>query len=268
MARIGVRRLYLGDRRGGARLDGIDLEIADGEFVGVIGSSGAGKTTLLRVLAGLEPADSGQVWFDEAEVSAVPPAQRDIAMVFQENVLLPHRDVRGNIAFPLEVRNFHEREIEVRVRAETRALQIEQLLARPPGRLSEGERQLVQIARALVRRPSLLLLDEPLARLDATQRQWMRQELVLLQEGYGVTAMIATNDPVEAMTVPSRLIVLESGRILQVGAPMQIYHSPATLAAAALTGELRIERLDGRVRGIRPDGVTHDFDPVTGEVIR
>jgi len=268
MARIGLRNLCLGANSDGMCLDGIDLEIADGEFVGVIGSSGAGKTTLLRVLAGLEGIDSGQVWFDDVEMTSVPPARRDVAMVFQQNVLLPHRDVRGNIAFPLEVRQYHDDEIEVRIRAETRALHIESLLTRPSGQLSEGERQLVQIARALVRVPSLLLLDEPLARLDAAQRQWMRRELVLLQEGYGVTALIATNDPVEAMTVPSRLIVLDCGRIIQTGVPLEVYDSPANLVAAALTGELHIETVDGRLRGIRPDGRIHEFDPLTGITIR
>jgi ABC-type sugar transport system ATPase subunit len=159
-------------------------------------------------------------------------------MVFQQAALIPHRDVRGNVSFPLELRHDREAEIETRVRAETRAMHIEALLDRSPRKLSAGEAQLVQVARALVRGPSLLLLDEPLAGLDAMLTAQMRLDLRSLQQGYAVTTVIATNDPLEAMTMPDRLVVLDGGRIVQTGVPIDVYDHPATLVAAASTGAI------------------------------
>ncbi|MDP9463535.1 MAG: ABC transporter ATP-binding protein, partial [Actinomycetota bacterium] len=207
-------------------LDDVNLAVADGELIGVIGASGAGKTTLLRAIAGLEPLAAGSIRIGGVDVTDATPAARDVSMVFQTPVLIPHRDVQGNIAFPLEIRHQRAAEIATRVAAETRALHIEALLARSPRELSAGEAQLVQVARALVRMPSLLLLDEPLARLDAALTQHMRLELRSLQQGYGVTTLLATNDPVEAMALPDRLVVVEAGHVVQVGPPIEVYERP------------------------------------------
>ena len=223
-------------RSGATLLDDVSLTVADGELIGVIGASGAGKTTLLRTIAGLEPLAGGTIRIDGEDVSDATPADRNVSMVFQTPALLPNRDVLGNIEFPLEIRHQEAEEIATRVAAESRALHIEALLARLPRGLSAGEAQLVQVARALVRLPSLLLLDEPLARLDPTLAQHMRLELRSLQQGYGVTTFLTTNDPVEAMAMPDRLVVIDSGHVAQVGEPIEVYERPASLTAAACTG--------------------------------
>jgi ABC-type sugar transport system ATPase subunit len=225
-------------RSGLTVLDDVNVAVADGELIGVIGGSGAGKTTLLRVIAGLEPVAAGTIRIDGVDVTDTTPADRNVSMVFQTPALLPHRDVLGNIEFPLEIHHEQANEIATRVAAETRALHIEALLARLPHGLSAGEAQLVQIARAMVRLPSVLLLDEPLARLDATLAQHMRLELRSLQQGYGLTAFLATNDPVEAMSLPDRLVVVDAGHVVQVDTPIEVYGRPASLVAAACTGEV------------------------------
>jgi ABC-type sugar transport system ATPase subunit len=225
-------------RAGVTPLDDIGLEVADGELVGVVGPSGAGKTTLLRVIAGLDQPSSGSIRIDGVDVGAAAPSERGVSMVFQTAVLLPHLDVHHNIAFPLEVRHQRTDEIAARVAAETRALHIEALLTRSPRDLSAGEAQLVQVARALVKLPALLLLDEPLAHLDAVLTHRMRLELRSLQQGYGVTTVLATNDPVEAMALADRLVVLDAGRVVQIGPPVEIYEHPASLVAAGCTGHM------------------------------
>ena len=217
-------------------LDDVSVHVADGELLGVIGGSGSGKTTLLRAVAGLVEVAAGTVRIAGVDVTAAPTAARGVSMVFQRAALIPHRDVRGNVAFPLELRHDREPEIDTRVTAETRALHIEELLARSPRELSTGEAQLVQVARALVRTPRLLLLDEPLAGLDSPLTSRLRLELRSLQQGYAVTTLLATNDPLEAMTMPDRLVVMEDGRIVQAGTPLDVYERPATLTAAAATG--------------------------------
>lgn len=219
-------------------LDDVSVHVADGELLGVIGASGSGKTTLLRAVAGLVEVAAGAVRIGGDDVTAAPTAARGVSMVFQQAALIPHRDVRGNVAFPLELRHDREPEIDTRVTAETRALHIEALLARSPRELSTGEAQLVQVARALVRTPRLLLLDEPLAGLDSLFSSRLRLELRSLQQGYGVTTLLATNDPLEAMTMPDRLVVMEDGRIVQTGTPLDVYERPATLTAASATGAL------------------------------
>lgn len=249
-------------------LRGVDLDVGDGEMVVVVGASGAGKTTLLRVVAGLDPVAAGSVLMDGADVTAADPGTRDVAMVFQYPRLLPDRNVGRNVAFPLEVRQQTAEEIRTRVGAEARALHIEALLERSPEHLSVGEAQLVQIARALVRVPAVLLLDEPLARLDAQVRERMRRELRMLQQGYGVTTLVTTNDWREAMALSDRLVVLDEGRVVQTGAPMDVYREPVSLVAAHLTGPVATTVLqrDGRrvVRVERPDGERWFFDEATG----
>jgi ABC-type sugar transport system ATPase subunit len=237
MAQLELHEITI--RRGGAKLlDSVDLRVGDGELVGIVGPSGAGKTLLLRVIAGLERVDAGAVLLDGQDVTRRPPAERDMAMVFQYPSLLPRRDVRGNVAFPLEVRHRPQDEIRRRVDAETRALHIDALAGRPPDELSDGERQLVQIARAMVRVPQVLLLDEPLTRLDAAVRNQLRLELRQLQQGYGVTTVLATNDPVEAMTMPDRLVVLQAGRVVQCAPPLDVYARPVDVSTAASTGDV------------------------------
>jgi len=235
-----------------AILDGITLEIADGAFVAVVGPSGTGKSTLLRTIAGLTPADDGTILFDGVDVTRVEPAERDIGMVFQTPALLPNRNVRRNVEFPLELRKETADAIHARVSAEVRAMHIEHLLRRKPAHLSRGEEQLVQIARTMVRSPRVLLLDEPFAPLDAHLRSRMRAEIQLLQRGYDVTTLMATNDPTDAMALASTIVVLDGtpARVVQLGTPGDLHAEPATLDVAMATGVLwtipvRVERDGG-----------------------
>ena len=199
------------------RLDGhevlrdVGFDVDDGTFAAVVGPSGSGKTTLLRLVAGLVRQQQGQVLFDGHDVSTVEPGRRGIGMVFQAPALFPHRNVRRNVSFPLEMRRETTASIRARVDAETRAMHIEHLLLRDPGELSRGEQQMVQIARTMVRAPRVLLLDEPFAPLDAHLRRTMRAEIKLLQEGYGVTTLMATNDPDDLGLLAEQIIVLGSG---------------------------------------------------------
>lgn len=296
MASVTLRAVTV--HHAGTKLLGpVDLEVADGELVAVVGVSGAGKTTLLRAVAGLESVSGGVLELDGVDVTRLAAGERDVAMVFQQPMLLPLRTIGRNIAFPLEVRRRTIDEIRTRVAAEARALHIESLLERAPTDLAAGEVQLVQIARALVRVPHVLLLDEPLAHLDTHLREHMRRELRVLQRGYGVTTLLTTNDPAEAMSMSDRLVMLDDGAVVQVGAPAGVYQEPATLTVALLTGELTVTEvavssdghgfwLRGRdgtrrawtasladhvgarlVRGVRADGTHHLFDPATGRRI-
>jgi len=223
---------------GTALLDGVSLDVADGEFVGVVGPSGSGKTMLLRATAGLVRTSRGTISFDGVDMTRETPGRRDVGMVFQQAALLPHVSVRRNVAFPLEVRRQTVEEIRRRVDAEVRALHIEELLLRRPDELSYGEQQMVQIARALVRVPRLLLLDEPFASLDEHLRQRMRSEIAMLQAGYGVTTMMTTNDPRDVAALAGSVIVLDRGHVAQVGPTADVRRWPRTLLAAAATGEL------------------------------
>ena len=218
-------------------LHNISLGIDDGEFVGVIGPSGSGKTALLRTLAGFTDVVRGRVLLDGIDVAKVKTADRDIGMVFQDPVLFAKRTVRRNVSFPLEIQRQDAAEINRRVNAEVRSMHIEHLLGRRPSELSRGESQLVQIARAMVRTPRVLLLDEPLASLDLRLQARMRAELSMLQAGYGVTTVMTTNDPDDAMSMPSRLMVIDSGRVAQIDTPAGVRKRPATIDAALSTGE-------------------------------
>lgn len=239
MAEVGLERVTLR----GSRLDDVSLLIPDGAFVGVVGASGSGKSSLLRTIAGLETPTSGLIRFDDRDVTGVAPGGRDVGMVFQEPALLGHLSVRRNVSFPLDVRRRDAEDIRRRVDAEVRALHIEQLLMRRPNTLSHGEQQMVQIARALVRVPHVLLLDEPFAALDEQLRHRMRAEIAVLQDGYGVTTLMSTNDPLDVTTLTSLLVVLDAGRVVQFGDTAWVRHSPATLLAAAATGALSLVQM-------------------------
>lgn len=223
-----------------SRLDDVSLAVSSGDFVGVVGGSGSGKSTLLRAVAGLERPTSGAIRIDGRDVTRATPGERDVGMVFQEPALFGHLSVRRNVSFPLDVRRRDADDIRQRVDAEARALRIEELLVRNPNELSRGEQQMVQIARALVRVPKVLLLDEPFASLDEQLRHRMRTEIAMLQEGYGVTTLMSTNDPLDVMTLTSTLIVLDEGRLVQCGDTAWIRRSPATLLAAAVTGSISL----------------------------
>ncbi|MEN8238862.1 MAG: ABC transporter ATP-binding protein [Actinomycetota bacterium] len=228
----------------------VTLSIEDAELFVVIGPSGSGKTTLLRAVAGLDTVTGGEVLFDGEVVTKTPPAKRDVAMVFQGNALIPSLSVRKNVSFPLEARQIKRAEVDRRVLAETRALAIERFLERMPNELAVGHQQLVQAARALVRRPSVFLLDEPLASMDYANRRMMRSEILLLQRGYGVTTLYATNDQEEAMAVADRIAVLEGGEIRQVGSPGEIYNEPIDQFVAGFVGTPPMSFVPGEASGL------------------
>jgi ABC-type sugar transport system ATPase subunit len=218
-------------------LQNVDLVVEQGRVLGVVGASGSGKTSLLRAITGLDRVTAGAVRFDGVDVTHVEPARRDVALVFQQPTLYPKRSVGRNIAFPLEIRHDPVDQIRERVGAEARALHIEELLSKVPKELSAGEAQAVQIARAMVRAPAVLLLDESFAHLDLERAGRIRREISMIQRGFGVTTIVATNDAVDAMTLCDRLAVIEAGRITQTAEPLDVYRSPRTAAAALMTGD-------------------------------
>ncbi len=207
-------------------------------LVGVVGGSGSGKTSLLRAIAGLDRIDHGRVVLDGRDVTRSAPWDRDVGMVFQSPALIGHLSARRNVSFPLDVRRFTGEEIRRRVDAEVRALHIESLMDREPATLSVGEQQMVQIARALVRVPTVLLLDEPFASLDDRLRRRMRAELAVLQSGYGVTTLMATNDCEDVESLAGTVVVLDDGQLVQVGERATVRRSPRTLLAAVATGPM------------------------------
>ncbi|WP_374574515.1 ABC transporter ATP-binding protein [Phenylobacterium sp.] len=215
---------------------GIDLQIEDGEFVVFVGPSGCGKSTLLRLIAGLEDASSGTIRIGEADVTRLAPAKRGVSMVFQSYALYPHMDVYRNIAFGLTLAKTAKETVDERVRRAADMLQIGQLLKRRPRELSGGQRQRVAIARAIVRDPKVFLFDEPLSNLDAALRAQTRLEIARMHEDLAATMIYVTHDQLEAMTLADRIVLLNAGRIEQVGAPTELYHRPATRFAAEFMG--------------------------------
>lgn len=212
------------------------FEISDGEFVVLVGPSGCGKSTLLRMLAGLEEITEGTLHIGERLVNDVDPADRDIAMVFQNYALYPHMTVRKNIAYGLKNRGTPKAEIEAKVAQAAELLTLGDYLDRKPSQLSGGQRQRVAMGRAIVRDPALFLFDEPLSNLDAKLRNQMRIEIKALQRRLGVTSVYVTHDQVEAMTMADRIIVMNAGRIEQIGTPYDVYHSPASTFVASFMG--------------------------------
>lgn len=225
-------------------VEALTLRVEQGESVALLGPSGSGKTTVLRVVAGLEMPSSGDVIFDGHRVNDLSPAERNLTMVFQDNFLYPMMNVRQNVAFPLLVRGTPTPEIASRVEAETRATRISGLLRRKPRELSAGQQQVVQLARAMVRRPDLMLVDEPFARLDPLGSERLRAELRLVQAGYGVTTLYATHDFSDAMALADRVAIIDEGRIRQVGAPNQLYSQPADTFVATFIGAPPMELFD------------------------
>jgi ABC-type sugar transport system ATPase subunit len=230
-------------------LHGVDLSIEPGEFFVLLGPSGSGKTTTLRILAGLETVSAGRVLMDRTDVTHVEPGARDVAMVFQSYALYPHMTVARNIGFPLKMIGTPEHEIERQVAEAAGRVNIGHLLQRRPGQLSGGQQQRCALARAIVRKPRLFLLDEPLSNLDAKLRLETRIELHALQRGLGTTTVYVTHDQEEAMTLADRIAVFMEGRIAQVGTPREVFSVPRTMAVAGFVGTPQMNFMPGSWEG-------------------
>ena len=261
MARVtlnGVQKVY---PNGFKAIHGVDIDIGDGEFVVLVGPSGCGKSTLLRMVAGLERVSDGTISIDGKVINDLEPAERDIAMVFQNYALYPHMTVFNNMAYGLKIRGLSKSEIAERVNKASAILELnEDLLTRSPRQLSGGQRQRVAMGRAIVREPSVFLFDEPLSNLDAKLRVQMRLEIKKLQERLGITSIYVTHDQVEAMTLGHRLMVLNDGRVEQLGTPIELYERPASVFVAGFIGSPAMNFLPARIGG---DG--HSIDLPGGE---
>ncbi|MBV7296757.1 spermidine/putrescine ABC transporter ATP-binding protein PotA [Enterovibrio paralichthyis] len=217
-----------------------DLEINNGEFLTILGPSGCGKTTVLRLIAGLEDADDGHIIIDEQDVTAIPAEHRHVNTVFQSYALFPHMTVFDNVAFGLRMQKVAESEIEPRVMEALRMVQLDQFAPRKPHQLSGGQQQRVAIARAVVNKPKVLLLDESLSALDYKLRKQMQIELKQLQRKLGITFIFVTHDQEEALSMSDRIIVMQSGKVVQDGTPREIYEEPANLFVARFIGEINV----------------------------
>lgn len=217
-------------------INGVDIEVEDGEFVVFVGPSGCGKSTLLRMIAGLEDITSGTLSIGGTVVNEMPPKERGVGMVFQTYAIFPHMTVRENMGFGLTIARAGKEEKDRRVNEAARILQMEHLLDRRPSQLSGGQRQRVAIGRAIVRKPSVFLFDEPLSNLDAALRMDMRMEIGKLHQQLKATMIYVTHDQVEAMTLADKIVVLRDGEVMQVGTPMELYHNPANLFVAGFLG--------------------------------
>ena len=249
MAGVSVRKVVKAYEGGVQAVRGIDLEIADHEFVVLVGPSGCGKSTTLRMIAGLEEITGGEIWIGGSVVNDVPPRDRDIAMVFQNYALYPHMTVFENMAFGLKLRKFPKTEIKQRVNDAAKMLDITPLLDRKPKALSGGQRQRVAMGRAIVRNPKVFLFDEPLSNLDAKLRVQMRTEIKKVHQLVPTTTVYVTHDQVEAMTLADRVVVMNGGIIEQVGPPQELYHHPATRFVAGFIGSPAMNFLPARIEG-------------------
>jgi len=228
-------------------IHGVDWQIDDGEFVVIVGPSGCGKSTLLRMIAGLETISEGEISIGERVVNDLEPAQRDVAMVFQNYALYPHMSVFNNMAYGLKIRGLPKQEVQERVNKAADILGLGEFLKRSPRQLSGGQRQRVAMGRAIVREPSVFLFDEPLSNLDAKLRVQMRVEIKKLQERLGITSVYVTHDQVEAMTLGHRLMVLNDGHVEQLCSPIELYERPATVFVASFIGSPSMNFLAARI---------------------
>ncbi len=240
------------------------LSVADGEFLVLLGPSGCGKSTLLRIVAGLLDPTAGELRLDGERINAATPRERDVALVFQNYALYPHKSVAQNLSFPLEVQGRSKDEIAAQVRATAALLGIETLLARKPSELSGGQMQRVALGRALVRSPRLFLFDEPLSNLDAQTRADMRREIAQLHARHRITTLYVTHDQVEAMTLGDRVAVFERGVLQQLGPPMEVFRAPATTFVATFLGAPPMNLVPVSVAGARYElgGLSHAGAPV------
>jgi sn-glycerol 3-phosphate transport system ATP-binding protein len=241
-------------------IHGVSAEIADREFIVIVGPSGCGKSTLLRMVAGLEEISAGEIWIGDRVVNKLEPAERDIAMVFQNYALYPHMSVFDNMAYGLKIKKVPIEEIKARVDKAAGILELGPFLDRKPRQLSGGQRQRVAMGRAIVRQPQVFLFDEPLSNLDAKLRAQTRIEIQKLHRELGITSLFVTHDQVEAMTLAQRMIVMNAGVMEQFGTPEEVYHRPASTFVASFIGSPPMNLLSnapgsrpGTIMGIRPE---------------
>jgi len=253
MANLKIKNLQKGFE-GFSIIKGIDLEVNDREFVVFVGPSGCGKSTLLRLIAGLEEVSGGSIELDGRDITEVSPAKRDLAMVFQTYALYPHMSVRKNMSFALDLAGVPKADVEKKVSEAARILELGPMLERKPKQLSGGQRQRVAIGRAIVRNPKIFLFDEPLSNLDAALRVQMRLELLRLHKELQATMIYVTHDQVEAMTMADKVVVLNGGKIEQVGSPLDLYHHPANLFVAGFLGTPKMGFLNGSVTRVDGQG--------------
>ncbi|BFI76569.1 ABC transporter ATP-binding protein [Sulfurisphaera ohwakuensis] len=236
-------------------LDNVSLEIEKGEFFIILGRSGSGKTTLLRLIAGLEKVTSGRIIIDNEDVTDLPPSKRDVGMVFQNYALYPNKTVYENMAIALENIKISKSEKEKRIVEISKELDIYNLLDKYPGQLSGGQQQRVAIAKALVRRPKVMLMDEPLSNLDVQLRYSARKLIKKIQREFNITTLYVTHDSNEALSIADRICVIDKGKVLQVGKPEEIYSSPSNITVASLLTSMSFIRVDGKTIGVRPEDV-------------
>ena len=231
-------------------VEDFNLRVEDGELMVLVGGSGSGKSTILRMVAGLESVTTGRICIEDRDITPLPPRERDVAMVFQDYALYPHLTVRDNLSLGLRLRKVPRTEIDRRVRWAGGMLGLDALLDRKPKQLSGGQRQRVAMGRAMVREPKVFLFDEPLSNLDAGLRAQMRIEIARLQRRLGTTTLYVTHDQVEAMTLADRLVILDRGRIQQIGAPLEVYRRPANRFVAGFIGTPPMNFVEGRLASV------------------
>lgn len=253
---VGVRKIFGDPSNGGTiAVDGVDLEIASGEFFSMLGPSGSGKTTMLRMVAGFEVPTVGAILLDGQDVTHLPPFDRDVNTVFQDYALFPHMTVAQNVAYGLMVKKVDRRERDKRVGEALESVQLASFGSRKPNQLSGGQRQRVALARALVNRPKVLLLDEPLGALDLKLREDMQIELKQIQRSVGITFLFVTHDQEEALTMSDRIAVFNHGKIEQVGTPAEMYERPASAFVAGFVGTSNLITRDGATFTVRPEKI-------------